>query len=132
VLLQHGADVNEVDANGLTPLIQCVKLRAGCRIASALLEAGADVNAAQTGGGDIHAHMTAVHFAAYIDSPDALDMLKLLLAAGACANTQCGSSGALILHLSLERCTSEVRPIPRVFMCAILVRSLIAPAIALT
>jgi uncharacterized protein len=107
VLLQYDAPVDEVDAEGMTPLMQCVRLNAGCRVAELLLRAGADVNARQTGGADNFVQMTALHYAAYIGAPDAVDMLKLLLAAGAPADAQC-SGGILPLHLALGAGESEV------------------------
>jgi ankyrin repeat protein len=122
LLLQHGADVNELDADGVTPLIQCVNSGAGCRAASLLLEAGADVSAAQTGGGDSSAQMTALHYAAYVSSSDTIDMLKLLLAARASANLQC-SIGYLPLHNALKdsECSkSQVRPVQSLFIFALL------------
>jgi ankyrin repeat protein len=100
VLLQHGAPVDEVDEAGATPLMLCVREGAGCRVAELLLKAGADVNAAQTGGGHV-AQRTALHYAAYMTSSDAYDMLELLLAAGASANLQC-SQGNLPLHTALR------------------------------
>jgi ankyrin repeat protein len=113
VLLQHGAPVDEVDADGATPLIECVGLDASCLIADMLLKAGADVNAAKTGGAAIRQlQMTALHFAAYVGSPDTIGMLKLLLAAGASTSSLC-CSGCLPLHNALRDSgcdASEVGP----------------------
>jgi ankyrin repeat protein len=108
VLLQYNAPVDEVDGEGVTPLMQCMRASAGCRAASMLLQAGADVNTAQTGGGSCM-QMTALHYAAYISTPD---MLKMLLAAGASTSSRC-CNGCLPLHNALRdsSCsTSEVGP----------------------
>jgi ankyrin repeat protein len=100
VLLQYHAPVEEVDAEGMTPLMQCVKQSAGCCAASMLIEAGADVNARQTGGGGI-VQLTALHYAAYIQSADMRGMLRELLAAGASADALC-SNHCLPLHTALR------------------------------
>eukprot|EP00953_Heterococcus_sp_UTEX-ZZ885_P002922 2105-Heterococcus_DN1.PRE.3 len=100
LLLFAPALVNEADADGASPLMECIGLAAGCRLASALLRAGADVHAAKTSG-CYHSGMTALHYAAFVGSPDALDMLNLLLAAGASADVQC-STGCLPLYNALR------------------------------
>jgi uncharacterized protein len=130
LLVQHGADVNEADTEGLTPLMLCVREGAGCHAASVLLEAGADVNARQTGGEDNFVQTTALHYAAYIDAADTTGMLQLLLAAGACADLQC-SQGNLPLHdvLRYSGCSDlEVRSSLRViiYICMMLLMSLLA------
>jgi ankyrin repeat protein len=111
LLLQHGAPVDEVNADGHTPLIECIGQDASYLIADLLLKAGADANAAKTGGEAGMQMMTALHFAAYVDSPDAVGVLKLLLAAGASTSSLC-CNGCLPLHNALRDSSlspSEVR-----------------------
>jgi Ankyrin repeats (3 copies) len=108
LLLQHGAPVDELDADGASPLIECICQDASYLIADVLLKAGADANAAKTGGVAGMQMMTALHFAAYVGSPDAIGVLKLLLAAGASTSSLC-CNGCLPLHNALRdsSCTSS-------------------------
>lgn len=77
-LLASGADLNERDSMGRTPLLVAATLRPpSTEIIACLLDAGADVNAQD------RRERTSLHYAAYGDWPGNADAVRLLLARGA-------------------------------------------------
>ena len=105
--LQEGADPNERDGRGMTPLGMAASIgKAG--VVKVLLEAGADPNARNEGG------VTPLHTAAMGVGMTPLywartaEAVMVLLQAGADPNTRIGVSGETPLHWAALVGTAEV------------------------
>ena len=96
LLIEAGADLDARDGFGNTPLLVATYGRDTKKvIVEALLDAGADVNAAGHINGDTR--NTALHLAI---EPTKLELLQLLLANGAVANSRNNTHGSTPMHLA--------------------------------
>jgi ankyrin repeat protein len=85
LLLRRGADVNETDKNGVSPLHRAVRFRSPSAV-KLLLEKGADVNAVDRRTGSTPLHRAVTHTGAPATagkSEQIVEIIRLLLAHGA-------------------------------------------------
>ncbi len=94
-----GADVNEKDADGITPLMEAKT----SEIVKALIEAGADVDAKDRFG------YTALKLS--LLKEDCLEQMKLLLKAGADVNTTVDGDTVLMGAVRLSEHTKDPKPV---------------------
>ncbi len=97
-ILQDGADIEEQNRHGWTPLMAAA-LHAQVDLARLLLEHGADLNATNAEG------KCAIHYAAMRGGPEAV---RLLVRFGADVNAVDKFGGYVPLHLSAAHCSREI------------------------